>query len=185
MTVVVIIGPGAVGKMTVGQELAKLTGYRLMHNHTTIEPVSEVFGDELPWPLIMQIRELMLEEFAQTSYAGLIYTTMLNFDSIEEIAWINHILNKFDDYCIVELSASFNERKRRNSTQNRLEHKPTKRDLEKSNARLEKEEVYYKLNSDTNVYLWSNYIKICNEHLSALEVAQQVYDYINTTAISK
>lgn len=32
-TLVIILGPHAVGKMTVGQELAKITDLRLFHNH--------------------------------------------------------------------------------------------------------------------------------------------------------
>jgi adenylate kinase family enzyme len=32
MHLVVIFGPPAVGKMTVGHELTKLTGYKLFHN---------------------------------------------------------------------------------------------------------------------------------------------------------
>ena len=44
MKLVLIIGSGAVGKMTVGQELMKITDLRLFHNHMMIEPVIEVFG---------------------------------------------------------------------------------------------------------------------------------------------
>ena len=44
MKLVFIIGDAAVGKMTVGQELMKITDLRLFHNHMTIEPVIEVFG---------------------------------------------------------------------------------------------------------------------------------------------
>ena len=36
-TLVIIIGPHAVGKMTVGQELARITDLRLFHNHMSIE----------------------------------------------------------------------------------------------------------------------------------------------------
>jgi len=43
MKLVVIFGPHAVGKMTVGQELAKLTGLKLFHNHMTIDIVSNLF----------------------------------------------------------------------------------------------------------------------------------------------
>ena len=39
---VLIIGAGAVGKMTVGQELMKITNLRLFHNHMMIEPVIEI-----------------------------------------------------------------------------------------------------------------------------------------------
>ena len=44
MKLVFILGDAAVGKMTVGQELMKITGLRLFHNHMTIEPVIEIFG---------------------------------------------------------------------------------------------------------------------------------------------
>lgn len=44
MKLVLIIGDTAVGKMTVGQELAKITDLRLFHNHMMIELVLEVFG---------------------------------------------------------------------------------------------------------------------------------------------
>lgn len=39
---VLIVGAGAVGKMTVGQELMKITNLRLFHNYMMIEPVIEI-----------------------------------------------------------------------------------------------------------------------------------------------
>jgi hypothetical protein len=44
-TLVCIVGPGAVGKMTVGAELAARTGLKLFHNHHTIDLLLRVF----PW----------------------------------------------------------------------------------------------------------------------------------------
>lgn len=44
MKLLFLIGDAAVGKMTVGQELMKITDLRLFHNHMTIEPVLEIFG---------------------------------------------------------------------------------------------------------------------------------------------
>ena len=44
MKLVLIVGSGAVGKMTVGQELMKITDLRLFHNHMMIEPVIDIFG---------------------------------------------------------------------------------------------------------------------------------------------
>lgn len=54
MNLVIIFGPHAVGKMTVGQELAKLTGYKLFHNHMTIEVVAALFDQDphLMWTLV-------------------------------------------------------------------------------------------------------------------------------------
>lgn len=40
---VFIYGPPGVGKLTVAKELAKLTGFKLFHNHLTIEPVKALF----------------------------------------------------------------------------------------------------------------------------------------------
>jgi hypothetical protein len=36
-TLIFIIGPQAVGKMTVGHELSRMTGFKFMHNHQTID----------------------------------------------------------------------------------------------------------------------------------------------------
>ena len=44
MKLVIIFGAGAVGKMTVGQELAKITDLRLYHNHMDIEMVIGIFA---------------------------------------------------------------------------------------------------------------------------------------------
>jgi hypothetical protein len=43
MTVIVLHGPPGVGKLAVGRELQKLTGYRLFHNHLTVDMVASVF----------------------------------------------------------------------------------------------------------------------------------------------
>ena len=45
MKLVLIIGAGAVGKMSVGQELMKITNLRLFHNHMMIEPVVDIFAE--------------------------------------------------------------------------------------------------------------------------------------------
>ena len=40
---IMIVGPQAVGKMTVGQELSKITNLKLLHNHMTIELLTKIF----------------------------------------------------------------------------------------------------------------------------------------------
>ncbi len=44
MKFVLLFGPQAVGKMTVGQELERLTGLKLFHNHMTIDLVAPFFS---------------------------------------------------------------------------------------------------------------------------------------------
>lgn len=43
-TVVLIFGPAAAGKATVGQALSQLTGFPLLHNHDVAEPVAKITG---------------------------------------------------------------------------------------------------------------------------------------------
>ena len=69
MKLLMLFGDAAVGKMTVGQELAKLTDLRLFHNHMTIEPVLEIFGGRND-PAIDRMRWVVLEEFAKTDLEG-------------------------------------------------------------------------------------------------------------------
>ena len=57
MKLVFLFGNAAVGKMTVGQELMKITDLRLFHNHMTIEPVLEVFGT-FDSHVILRLREV-------------------------------------------------------------------------------------------------------------------------------
>jgi hypothetical protein len=43
MKLIFIYGAAAVGKLTVARELASMTGFRLFHNHLTVDLVSAVF----------------------------------------------------------------------------------------------------------------------------------------------
>jgi len=45
---VVIFGPPAVGKMTVGRALTAQSRFRLFHNHAVLEPLLEVFDYGTP-----------------------------------------------------------------------------------------------------------------------------------------
>ena len=78
MKLALIFGAGAVGKMTVGQELAKITELRLYHNRIAIEPALEAFG-AFAAGAIVRIREAMFEEFAKTDLYGMIFTFMRDF----------------------------------------------------------------------------------------------------------
>jgi hypothetical protein len=45
---VCVTGPPAVGKMTVGRAVCDLTGFRLFHNHMSIEPLLGVYDFGTP-----------------------------------------------------------------------------------------------------------------------------------------
>src|SRR2546425_4510232 len=67
MRLVFIYGPPASGKLTVGTELAKLTGFKLFHNHISIQFVQSIFefGTKTFWRLTGKYRLEMIEEAAK------------------------------------------------------------------------------------------------------------------------
>ncbi len=64
MKLIFIYGPPAVGKLTVATELARLTGFKLFHNHVSIQFVQSIFefGTKTFWKLTDKFRLEMLEE---------------------------------------------------------------------------------------------------------------------------
>ena len=82
MRFVVLFGPPAVGKMTVGYELAKLTGFRLFHNHMTIDLVLNFFDFGTPpfTRLVNEFRTRVFEEVAASGLPGLIFTYVWALD---------------------------------------------------------------------------------------------------------
>ena len=97
MKLVFIIGDAAVGKMTVGQELMKITDLRLFHNHMTIEPVLEIFGD-FNGAAITKLRHVIFEEFAETDKYGMIFTYMWAFDMQSDWDYIEYVKSIFKPY---------------------------------------------------------------------------------------
>lgn len=79
MKLLFLIGNSSVGKMTVGQELGKITDLKLFHNHMSIELILEVFG-EFNRKAIERVREAIFEEFASSEKYGMIFTYMWAFN---------------------------------------------------------------------------------------------------------
>lgn len=77
MKLVFILGDTAVGKMTVGQALMKITDLRLFHNHMMIEPVMEIFGT-FESKTIKELREIIFHNFAASDNYGMIFTMKLH-----------------------------------------------------------------------------------------------------------
>ena len=73
---VIIFGPHAVGKMTVGQELAKITELKLFHNHMAIEVVSDLFrGMPREYRRLVDLfRREIFEDYSKSDEYGMIFT---------------------------------------------------------------------------------------------------------------
>ena len=180
MKLLFLMGNSAVGKMTVGQELAKITPFRLMHNHHMIEPVLEIFG-QFRGDIIQKLRFTILEEFAKTDNYGLIFTYMMAFDMPSEYEYLQKIIDIMgvaeEDICYVELVAPQNIRLERNATENRLKHKASKRDVESSNARLIRDDENHRMESLPGEITWPNYLRIDNSRLSPAQTAKIIKEH--------
>ena len=177
MKLVFILGNAAVGKMTVGQALMKITDLRLFHNHMTIEPVMEIFGT-YDSKTINELRELIFTNFAASDNYGMIFTLMMAFDQKSDWDYLEHIKSIFTPYgtefYYVELIASQEIRLKRNETENRLKNKPSKRDLSVSNQRLIDDDRKYRCVSFEGEIPFENYLRIDNSDKSPDEAAMLI-----------
>lgn len=173
MKLVLIIGSGAVGKMTVGQELMKITDLRLFHNHMMIEPVIEIFNS-FNGGVIARLREVIFEEFLKTDNAGMIFTYMWAFDMPSDREYVMQVASRFDEVYCVELVADQSVRLERNKTENRLKNKASKRDIAVSDHRLMREDANHRLVSEPGEIPFESYIRIDNTLLSPDAVARMI-----------
>jgi DNA polymerase III delta prime subunit len=181
MNFVILFGPPAVGKMTVGYELAKSTGMKLFHNHMTIELVLELFphGHEKFHKLVAEFRRRIFEEVADSDLPGLIFTYVWALDQPGDKADIDFYCEIFRsrgaEIYFVELEADLEQRLERNKTELRLSKKPSKRSLN-SEAHLLDAEQRYQMNTRDGFFYRDNYIKIDNSHLPPEETARQIIE---------
>lgn len=184
MKVVIIFGPHAVGKMTVGQELEKISGLKLFHNHQPIELVLPYFSYSAPEGrhLVNDIREAFFDAFAASDAAGYILTCVWAFDVEGEKDYMEHVASKFTakgaEVYWVELEAPLDTRLERNASENRLHHKPSKRDLAFSNDALIRNHHEHRLNSEEGEVPDGLYLRIDNSNLTASEAAAKIWSFV-------
>lgn len=180
MKFILIFGPQAVGKMTVGQELATLTGLKLFHNHMTIDLVSLIFdySTKEAKRLVSLFRNEIFEGVSKSDLSGMIFIYVWAFDLQSDWDYIHHVVSIFESkggtVYFVELEAELDERLERNKSPHRLEHKPKKRDIEWSENNLKETMKKHRLNSLHGEIEKEEYIKINNTYLSPKEVAEMI-----------
>ncbi len=167
--------------MTVGQELAKISGMKLFHNHMTIDLLEPLFGfSPEMWRLTHLFREEIFHAFSKSDNYGMIFTKIWYFDKKEDWDDINNICrivsSQGAEIYFVELEAELEERLIRNKTSHRLEHKPTKRNIEQSEHHLLSTTETNRLNSLDGEIKMKNYLRINNKNVSAHVVAQMIKD---------
>lgn len=185
MKLVIIFGPQAVGKMTVGHELEKITNLKLFHNHMTIELVDPFVSYSTPEGkrLVKLFRDEILKAVSESNSPGLIFTNICDFnhkgdwERIEEIADI--FSTKGAKVSFIELEADVETRVERNKTEHRLLHKPSKRDIVWSENELRTTATTMRLNSYEGEIQYPNYLRINNSEISPESIAIKIKERFN------
>ena len=174
----VIFGPPAVGKMTVGREIQRRTGLPLFHNHMAIEPALRFFefGSEPFGKLVNTLRRALFQAVADSELPGLIFTYVWDLEAASDRRALAQIAKLYEDVgadiAFLELEASLDERIARNKGADRIAAKPSKRDLARSEARLRSLESM-QLNSGGRIPLPYRHVVIDSNGLTAVEVADR------------
>ena len=180
MKLVILFGPPAVGKMTVAWELARITGLKLFHNHMSLELVNQFFDFGTPAfeRLDRIVRFAIFEEVAKSELPGLIFTFVWALNEPEDEQYIDEIVDIFKAegaaVHFVELKAELEERLKRNRHEDRLRHKPSKRNVDFSEKVLLHNEKAYRMNTVRGDLPDKAVLTIENTNLSAVEAAEMI-----------
>ncbi|TMI66797.1 hypothetical protein E6H16_04805 [Candidatus Bathyarchaeota archaeon] len=113
---VFIYGPPAVGKLTVAIELSKQTGFKLYHNHVSIDFVKSIFqfGTPVYERLVDKYRREMLEEAAKEN-VDIIFTFVYGKGEDDEFVKdiIRRVVSHNGEVLFVRLHCSLEELARR------------------------------------------------------------------------
>ena len=182
---VFIIGAPASGKMTIGQELFRLTDATLFYNHQVIDFALEIYQDftEEMWEFVRSVNFSFLGASARNQ-RSVILTDVIDFSNQYQLMYLKDIQDLLNEYhqqiLFVELETSMEEQLRRNRTENRLKYKPLKRYFEISEREILETDKTNQLNSQKQPSGLHYYLKIDNTNLSAEEVAKQIQEKMKT-----
>lgn len=178
---IVVCGPQAVGKMTVGESLRDKLRYNFMMNHDSIEVSDRIFG--FATPAQREFNAIFRQKAFETAIkhnVDMIFTYVCAFEMPQEREYLTGLSNLFEKsggrFYFVELSADLKTRLERNLTPHRMEKKASKKDVEWSEKNLLSDTKNHRLNSEEGEIWFENHLKIDNTHLSPDEVADIVIE---------
>lgn len=187
MSFVIICGPQAVGKMTVGRALEAAGCGTLLYNHQTIDLFAQFLGyNPVSFTLSEETRFRLFRAFAENPETNvtknLLFTVLLDFNSGDDWQFLQEACSIFlakgeQVYCL-ELTAQVQERLVRNVQADRLAAKPSKRDLAASRKDLLDSMENYRLNSRQGEFTEKlpavAHLLVDNTQLTPQDVVQRV-----------
>ena len=126
MKLIFLYGLPGTGKLTIARELAEITGYKLFHNHLTVDLLESVF--EFGSKPFVELRELIwlsVMEEAATTLPAMIFTfnpeNSVRQEFIQEA--VQAVTSHGGEVHFVEVVCDPEELERRISTEDRKNHK--------------------------------------------------------------
>jgi hypothetical protein len=171
MKLIILYGAPAVGKLAVGKELEKITGYKLFHNHLSLDMVEGIFTskDKIFWPLVQKFRLEMIDAAAKEKVKGVIFTSGYSGQPKDEtLEGMIKIVKKYGGKTyFVHLVCSREEMFRRVKSTDRKKHLKTT-----TIARLKKLLPHWDM--DKEIPFKEENIRIDNTKISAKNVANMI-----------
>jgi RNase adaptor protein for sRNA GlmZ degradation len=174
MNLVFIYGPPAAGKLTVANELAKITNYKVFHNHAALDLVTPIFGWENPVRQQLS-RQIRLEIFDAAAREGIDMITTFGASGEKYHSFIKGIMDVVEgknggDVKFVQLTAQKEELLRRVGATSRKEH-----------GKISSEELLSeKFTSEAELFEpfpFKEHLHIDNTNVTPEAVAKQIADY--------
>lgn len=168
MKLLFIYGPPAAGKLTVAEALAKRTGFKVFHNHLSIDMAREIFSDKnVRAEVVEKIRNDIIEAAAKAD-VNLIFT--LVYEAKVDDEYVARLVNKVEDnggeVLFVQLVPNVAELEKRVNAESRQKF-----------SKIKDTELLQKLLTDHDLYgavPYTNNLKIDNSTTSVEETVEQI-----------
>lgn len=185
MHLVCITGPPAVGKMTVGRAVCDLTGFRLFHNHMSIEPLLGVYDFGTPSfnRINAMIRREVIAQSVVADLPGLVFTFAIDLDHPGDLEQLHELIEPVQaagaPVDLVELHAPQEVRLAREGGADRMDHKRSKRDVDWARSHVLDLESRARFNTDPardgeRLLPGHRHLRLDNEHGDARATAERI-----------
>lgn len=186
---ILIFGPPAVGKMTVGKKLAMINGLKLMHTQMCYTLAGSFYKYETQdfHYLNYKIKLTILKHLAKSDIKGIIITFVWDFGNDHTKLFCDYLINLFKPkpgkIYFIELYADIASRRMRNTSPLRLKNKPFKRNLVKSFQKFNdmEQSCSFDSSSMSDYFAKHNYIKINNTNVSPTEACDIIHKKFQLT----
>ena len=175
MKLIFLYGPPASGKYTIAKALAQKTGYKLFHNHLTVDLAKGVFdfGTKPFWELVHKIRLDIFETAVKENIPGMIFTYVYQKDSDDDY-FVRQVVEKVNsnggEVIFIQIYCEKEELLKR-----------VKEDSRREFQKLKTEEGLLEMLSQGNLFSSISFVqnhKIDNTNLTVAQATTKILKYV-------